>query len=170
MNHPLVKALERALGLVAAAALFGMMAITFADVIGRKLLDASVPGSVEVTELLMLAVIFAAMPLTSLHGEHVLFDLLDRLLPRGLQRIQHRLANLACVALLVGATWLVEARALRTASQGDITAQLGIAIAPFQHAAAVLLLLTALMHLVLAVRASPDSDAFHVPPTGGEDV
>ena len=73
--------LEAALGLVAAVALFAMMALTFADVIGRKLLGASIPGSLELTELLMLAVIFVALPLTSLHGEHVVFDLLESVLP-----------------------------------------------------------------------------------------
>ena len=74
-----MKRLEATLGLVAAIALFAMMALTFADVIGRKLLGASIPGSLELTELLMLAVIFVALPLTSLHGEHVVFDLLESL-------------------------------------------------------------------------------------------
>jgi len=41
-----MKRLEAGLGVVAAAALFAMMALTFVDVIGRKLFDASVPGSV----------------------------------------------------------------------------------------------------------------------------
>lgn len=167
MRNPLATALERTLGLLAGAALFGMMLITFADVIGRKLFDASIPGSVEITELLMLAVIFAALPLTSLRGEHVIFDLLDRLIPQRFHHIQRTVANLACVALLGGAAWLVETRALRTGRQGDITAQLEIAIAPFQHAAAVLLLITAAMHLVLAFRAAPDADDADAPPAGG---
>ncbi len=132
-----MKPLERLLGFAAGLALFGMMALTFADVIGRKLFDASIPGSVELTELLMLAVIFAAMPLTSLHGEHVIFDLLDRALPDGLKRVQHRIANLACTALLLGAAWLVHGRALRLADGGDTTAQLTLPLAPFTHAASV---------------------------------
>jgi TRAP-type C4-dicarboxylate transport system permease small subunit len=162
MKNPLTTALERTLGLIAGTALFGMMLITFADVIGRKFFEASIPGSVEITELLMLAVIFAALPLTSLKGEHVIFDLLDPMLPAGLRGWQHRLANVVCMALLGAAAWLVETRALRTGGQGDITAQLEIAIAPFQHATAVMLLLTALVHLVLVVRAGAASDGFHV--------
>lgn len=162
MKNPLTTALERTLGLIAGAALFGMMLLTFADVIGRKFLATSIPGSVELTELLMLAVIFAALPLTSLRGEHVLFDLLDPMLPASLRNWQHRLANLACAALLGAAAWLVETRALRTGGQGDITAQLEIAIAPFQHATAVMLLLTALVHVVLVARAGAESDGFHV--------
>lgn len=164
-----MKRLEATLGLVAAVALFAMMALTFADVIGRKLLNASIPGSLEVTELLMLAVIFVALPLTSLHGEHVVFDLLESMLPARLLTWQHRIANLVCVALLLGSTWLVTLRAGRTLQEGDVTAQLGIPLAPIHYAVALLLLLTAAMHLVLALRATPHSDAFHVPVVESRD-
>jgi len=164
-----MRKLETTLGIVAALALFAMMALTVADVIGRKLVDASIPGSLELTELLMLAVIFVALPLTSLRGEHVVFDLLETVLPAGLRAWQHRIANLVCVALLLGAAWLVFERAQRTLEQGDVTAQFGIALAPFHYAVALLLALTAFMHLILAARASAKSDAFHVPPVGGED-
>jgi TRAP-type C4-dicarboxylate transport system permease small subunit len=158
-----MKRLEAALGLVAAVALFAMMALTFADVIGRKLLDHSIVGSLEMTELLMLTVIFVALPLTSLHAEHVVFDLLESLLPARLLTWQHRIANLICAALLLGGAWLVSVRAGRTLEEGDVTSQLGLPLAPFHTAVALLLLLTAAMHLILAVRATPRSDAFHVP-------
>lgn len=165
-----MKALERLLGVVAGCALFAMMALTFVDVIGRKLVGTSPPGSVELTELLMLGVIFAALPLTSLHGEHVIFDLLDRFLPRALKSVQHRLSNLVCVVLLGGGAWLVLQRAARAAEDGDTTAQLGLTVAHFHYATAVLLIITAVVHLVLAVRASPDSDAFHPPVLEDENA
>ena len=53
---------------------------TLVDVGGRKVLSASVPGSLELTELLMVVVIFAGLPLVSLRGEHVVFDSLDAVL------------------------------------------------------------------------------------------
>jgi len=148
-----MRTLERWLGYVAAAALFAMMLLTFADVVGRKFW-VSIPGSLEVTELLMLVVIFVGLPLASLKGEHVFFDLLDSVLPGPVRHLQAVLANAICAALLVGAAWLVYRRAARTLGQGDITAQLQIPIAPFQYLAAVLLLLTALMHVYLVVRGS----------------
>jgi TRAP-type C4-dicarboxylate transport system permease small subunit len=46
-------------------------------VLGRKLAENSIPGSLELTELLMVVVIFAALPLVSERGEHVEFDSLD---------------------------------------------------------------------------------------------
>lgn len=154
----MVRALEKGLGYVAAVALFAMMLLTFADVVGRKFI-ASIPGSLEITELLMLVVIFVGLPLASLKGEHVFFDLLDQFLPERLRHLQARLANAICAVLLVGAAWLVLVRAGRTADQGDITAQLQIPIAPFQYLAAALLLLTAVMHgyLILAGRRGSGS-------------
>jgi TRAP-type C4-dicarboxylate transport system permease small subunit len=161
-----MKALERVLGLSAGLALFTMMGLTFVDVIARKLFASSVPGGVEVTELLMLAVIFAAMPLASLRGEHIVFDLLDAVLPSRLRALQHRVAHLVCVVVLAGAAWLVNGRATRAAEYGDSTAQLGLGLAGFQYATAALLVLTALMHLVLALRTGPSPDASRLPVAG----
>lgn len=165
-----MKSLEKLLGLVAALALLAMTLLTFADVIGRKLLGNSVPGSVEVTELLMLLVIFVALPLTTLHGEHVIFDLLDRFFPSSLRVLQHRIAHLICVLLVGGGAWLVLLRANRTVEQGDTTAQLQLSMAPYYYATAVLLMLTAIVHLWLAFRASPEFDEFHMPPGSGEGI
>ena len=79
--------LEMLCGLLAAVALFAIMVLTLVDVLGRKLLSRSVTGSLELTEILMVVVIFAALPLVSLKGEHVVFDSLDPLLPDGLRRL-----------------------------------------------------------------------------------
>ena len=54
----------------------------------RKLLDSSVPGSLELTELLLVLVIFSGLPLVSMQGEHVVFDSLDPLLPPWLRRVR----------------------------------------------------------------------------------
>jgi len=128
-----------------------MMTLTFVDVVGRKFLGGSIIGSVELTELMMLVLIYTAMPLASLAGEHVVFDLLDFLLPERIKRWQSLIANLLCAVLLAGAAWFVFERALRTRSMGDTTAQLQIPISPFQFAAACLLLVCVLTHLYLAI-------------------
>lgn len=139
---------------VAAVALFAMMLLTFADVFSRKFLGNSITGAVELTELAMLLMIFCALPLASLAGEHIVFDLLDRVLPAALVRWQQLIANLVTAAAFGGASWIVWVRALRTADMGDTTATLVIRIAPYQQAVAGLLALTAITHLVLAWRAA----------------
>ena len=57
----LKKLLSACCGLLAAVALFAIMALTLVDVSGRKFLSESVPGSLELTELLMVVLICAGM-------------------------------------------------------------------------------------------------------------
>jgi len=59
------KLLDLLCSLISGIALFAIMVLTFLDVSGRKLLDHSIPGSLELTELLMVVVIFGALPLVS---------------------------------------------------------------------------------------------------------
>jgi TRAP-type C4-dicarboxylate transport system permease small subunit len=139
-------------GVLAAAALFGIMALTLVDVSGRKLLSASVPGSLEVTELLMVVVIFAGLPLVSLHGEHVVFDSLDPWLPAGFKRVQQAVVDLLCAAALAGIAWVMWAKAGQMAEYGDTTAQLKLALAPFVRVMSVLCAVTAAVHLLLMLQ------------------
>lgn len=148
-----MNAFKKLLGAGAAVALFLMMLLTFADVVGRKLLNASITGNVELTELCMLGTIFIAMPLVSLAGEHVIFDLLDPMLPALLQRWQRVISNVFCALLVLGGSWLIHHRAARVFEDGDTTAQLQIPTGPFIQAASVMLLCTAIMHAVVAIAA-----------------
>lgn len=162
--------LAAACGSLAALALFGIMALTLADVAGRKLLSQSVPGSLELTELLMVVVIFAGLPLVSLRGEHVLFDSLDPLLPCWLKAVQRRVVDLACAAALGGVAWLMAQKAGQIAGYGDTTAQLHLPQAPFVYLMSALIGVTALIHLLLALQATASSAEgsapADAPPTG----
>jgi TRAP-type C4-dicarboxylate transport system permease small subunit len=137
-------------GAIAALALFSIMALTLVDVSGRKVLSTSVPGSLELTELLMVVVIFAGLPLVSLRGEHVVFDSLDPLLPHALRRAQALLVDLLVAALLAGMAWLMWTKGSQMGEYGDTTAQLKIPQAPFVYLMSALLGLTSLVHLLLA--------------------
>jgi TRAP-type C4-dicarboxylate transport system permease small subunit len=143
------RALDAACGLVAAVALFGIMWLTLIDVSGRKLLSQSVPGSLELTELMMVAVIFGALPLVSLRGEHVVFDSLDPLLEARLRRWQGAFIDVLCAALLFGVAWLMWDKAGQMVEYGDTTAQLKIPQPPFVYAMSVLAALTGVVHLLL---------------------
>jgi TRAP-type C4-dicarboxylate transport system permease small subunit len=146
----LKRVLEALCGTLAATALFSIMALTLVDVSGRKALSTSVPGSLELTELLMVVVIFAGLPLVSLRGEHVVFDSLDPLLERTLRRAQGLVVDLVVTALLAGMAWLMWSKAGQMAGFGDTTAQLKIPQSPFVYLMSGLLGVTALVHLLLA--------------------
>jgi len=125
------------------------MFLTFFDVGGRKLLDNSITGSLELTELLMVVVIFGALPLVSEKGEHVVFDSLDPILPQWLRRVQRALVNLLCGGLLLGLGWLMVKTGNDFMQTGETTAQLKILKAPFIYGMATLCAFTGLVHLSL---------------------
>ena len=143
------KLLDLLCGLLSALALFAIMALTFFDVIGRKAASSSIPGSLELTELLMVVVIFAALPLVSRRGEHVEFDSLDPYLPLWVRRVQAVIVHLVCAAALLGLGWLMWSTGSQFAQTGETTAQLQIPKYPFIHGMGVLCALTGLVHLAL---------------------
>jgi TRAP-type transport system small permease protein len=146
------KLLTRACGALAASALLAIMLLTLVDVAGRKLLNASVPGSLELTELLMVCVIFAALPLVSLHSEHVVFDSLDSLLPPWLRRVQRAVVDVLCLGLLLGLAWLMFNKAGQMSEYGDTTSQLKLTLGPFVYAISLMCALAALVHAWLLMR------------------
>lgn len=133
-------------GALAALSLLAIMLLTLVDVLGRKLLDQSVPGSLELTEILMVVVIFAALPLVSTQGEHVAFDSLDALMPAWLRRVQQVLVDLLCTSALAGLAWLMWDKAGQMAGYGDTTAQLKLPLSPFVQIMALACGLAAVVH------------------------
>jgi len=146
------KLLALACGTLSGAALFAIMVLTFLDVGGRKLLANSIPGSLELTELLMVVVIFGALPLVSLRGEHVLFDSLDASLPPRVLRLQKALIDLLIAVALIALAVLMWKTAGDFAATGETTAQLKVPKAPFLYGMAVLCALAGLVHVGLMLR------------------
>jgi TRAP-type C4-dicarboxylate transport system permease small subunit len=147
-----VRALERALGLAAAALLFVLMALTCVDVFGRYFLARPVAGGLEITEILVAAIVFAALPLVTAREEHVMVDLFDALTPDWVLRVQYVAACLVS-ALVAGAlAWRLLVRAGRMMDYGDTTAVLRIPLYPLTYSMAALMGLTALVFLAAAFR------------------
>lgn len=149
--------LDGLLGYVGAVVLFAMMGLTFVDVVLRYLFNKPVRGAFEITELLMVVLIYAGLPLVSRNDMHVTTDLVDRYLSRPVKRALAAVVHLVCSAALLGGTWLMWLKARRTLEVGDTTANLQIALAPFVYLMCALMLATALIHLVKAFLAEPDT-------------
>jgi TRAP-type C4-dicarboxylate transport system permease small subunit len=146
------KFLDTVCSLIAGIALFAIMVLTFFDVTGRKLLDHSIPGSLELTELFMVVVIFGALPLVSRKGEHVVFDSLDGFWPKGFVKFQKALVNLLCSVALLALGWLMVSTGIDFASFGETTAQLKISKAPFIMGMGFMCALAGIVHLILVFR------------------
>jgi TRAP-type C4-dicarboxylate transport system permease small subunit len=154
-------ALRWSTGLMAAMALFSLMWLTLVDVTGRKFFSNSVPGGLEITEILMVIVIFGALPMVSWRGEHVVFDTLDAFIPDWLRGIQARVVHLICAATFGFLGRLMLMRADRFAEYGDTTVHLQLSIAPVAWLMAGLLGLTGLVHLLFVFVKAPVPD--HIP-------
>ena len=141
--------LELLCGLLSGGALFAIMALTFFDVLGRKFFANSITGSLELTELLMVVVIFGALPLVSERGEHVEFDSLDPYLPHWLRRAQSFVVHLLCGVVLLALGWLMWRTGGEFLATGETTAQLQILKAPFLYGMGVLCAATGVVHLLM---------------------
>jgi TRAP-type transport system small permease protein len=150
MRLQLQSLLDKLCGLLCACALFAIMVLTFFDVSGRKLLSQSIPGSLELTELLMVIVIFAGLPLVSERGEHVIFDSLDSVWPAWFVKLQKALVHLICASLMLALAYLMGKTGMQFAEYGETTAQLKISKAPFIYGMALFCGITGLVHAVLA--------------------
>ena len=90
------KPFEMLLGSAAALILACIMLLTCLDVAGRYLLTMPVPGALEVTEIMMGALIFASLPLVTLRNEQVTIDIFTPFIPkvdRALPRRNHVLSS-----------------------------------------------------------------------------
>ncbi len=134
------------LGVVASAILFAMMLLTVVDVVARYVFSRPLRGAFEITELMLLVLIFAGLPLVSFADEHAVMDFIDRLLgPRGQGWLERgvQLVNAAFMFLL---TWLVWRKADRIWAYRDATDVLRIVYGPFVYFMAVTLALAGVIH------------------------
>lgn len=151
--------LERICGAIGGLSLFAIMWLTFFDVGGRKFLNQSITGSLELTEMLMVVVIFSTLPLVSLNEEHVVFGSLDSVWPEGFKKVQRVLVQLACGGCLLWVGWLMWGVGTETAEAGEVSAQLAIPRYPFLDLMGVFCFLAGSIHIALAFTPAPANSA-----------
>jgi TRAP-type C4-dicarboxylate transport system permease small subunit len=139
------------LGVVASAILLAMMLLTVVDVVARYVFSRPLRGAFEITELMLLVLIFAGLPLVSFADEHAVMDFIDRLLgPRG-QGWLERAVQLVNAAFMFLLTRLVWRKADRIWAYRDATDVLRIVYGPFVYFMAVTLALACVIHLYKVV-------------------
>lgn len=96
--------LMRIADIVAAALIFVMMLLTFADVVGRYVFTAPIFGAAEMIQFLLAMTIFSGLCLVNAHDEHItveLFDAqLDRLISPPVRRIVIQLFSVGMMAII----------------------------------------------------------------------
>jgi len=138
---------DAVLGIAASALLLCLMLLTFFDVVARYLFSRPIRGAFEGTELLLLVLIFAGLPLVSHADEHVTMDFIDRMLPPRAVRWLVRAIHALVAAVFFFLAWQMLIKAGRIASYGDTTDVLRIPVGPFVYFMAAMIGLTGAVHV-----------------------
>jgi TRAP-type C4-dicarboxylate transport system permease small subunit len=141
------KIADAVLGIAASAILFAMMVLTFVDVVARYVFNFPLRGAFEITELMLLVLIFAGLPLVSHADEHVTMDFIDRLLPPRALSMLLRTVHVLVAGVMFFLAWQVSIKAGRLAGYGDTTDVLKILVSPFIYFMAVMIALTGIVHV-----------------------
>ena len=119
------------LGYFGAIALFGMMLLTTIDVVGRYLFNAPLMGAFELTEYLVLILIFSFLCNAQSHKDHVSVDLLFNKFPRKFRKIINICNHVACLVLMALIAWMSYFKALELKEVGEASPNLVIPDYPF---------------------------------------
>jgi TRAP-type transport system small permease protein len=123
--------LSAKLAYVGAFALFVMMCLTAADVIGRYIFNHPITGVYELTEYLVLILIFSFIGYTQSEKGHVAVDLLMVKFPHKIRTIIEICNHLTCLILMVLITWMGVQKALDLKAVGEASPNLQIPAYPF---------------------------------------
>ncbi len=135
--------------------LLALTAVTLVDVLGRYFLSSPLPGATELTELMVMAIVFAGLPAICLDDGHVTVDLFTSRL-RGRAIGAQTLAARLVVALMLGViAWQLWEHGARIGSYGSTTTYLRIPLQPAAQLAAGLSAVSALIVLALALMRLP---------------
>lgn len=123
-----IRFVSRWLGYIAAVILGIMMMLTVVDVFFRYVLNAPLTGAIEVSELLMVVLVFPALGWIAIERSHIRVDLLVSTWPPRVQLIVEIIILLLTLGTFVIITW----QSILESRQVDMTTSLlSIPEAPF---------------------------------------
>jgi TRAP-type C4-dicarboxylate transport system permease small subunit len=103
-----------------------MLAVTV-DVTGRFIFNHPIHGATELSELLLVAMVFFGLALTQQNRQNYAIDILTRHLPPSMQWVLSFLGFLFCLGIVVVLAWFGTRQALDAFDRGEV----GIGIIPF---------------------------------------
>lgn len=111
------------LAMLAGIAILAMMLLTCADVFMRYLFNAPIEGALDLTQMLMVVIVFFALAYCGWTGGHVVVDLLRELLPPKLLIPLAIFVNAVGAAIMLAIAWqsLLSARAYMETGETPMT-------------------------------------------------
>lgn len=129
-----------------------LVLITVIDVTGRELLNQPLPGSTDLTRLVLVILIFTVLPRVSARETHIAVDLIDFIYPPSWTHLRDGLINLLGGAFLLVMAHRVWSQATTDAHRNLHWDYLGLPIAPMTYYVAIMAAVTGFVLLLNAGR------------------
>lgn len=135
--------------------LLALTGVTLVDVLGRYFFSSPLPGASEMTELLVMAIVFAGLPAICLDDGHITVDLFTAQLEGRAAEIQTMAGRLVVALMLAIVSWQLWEHGTRLGSYGETTIYLRFPLSPVAKAASALCGASALIVFAMAVMCLP---------------
>lgn len=119
------------LAYLGAAVLFLMMLLTTVDVASRYLFNSPILGALEITEFMVVSVVFCFLGITQQEKGHVAVDLVIGNLPSRSRRVIGFINRVASLFVLGLITWMTLRRGMELLHLKEYSGTLHIPVAPF---------------------------------------
>jgi len=145
-----IRWVTRLLDWSAGLVLFAMMALAFADVVSREVLNEPFPFTTDATRLMLAAMVYAVLPVVTRLEQHVCVDLLDRWIPKSWVRPRQTLINLFAAGIFGFMCWQIAIQAYEKHDFNDLTQFMNWDLWPIYLFMSVMCVLTAVGLLINA--------------------
>jgi TRAP-type C4-dicarboxylate transport system permease small subunit len=108
-----------------------MIFLVAADAAGRYLLNHPIPGALEITELMMVFIVFLAFAYVESKDGHVRVDLVISRLPRKVRPYIYCLDTVITLGIVAIMAWQSVLYSLELRQSGNVSAYWGMRISPF---------------------------------------
>lgn len=119
------------LAYIGAFSLFSMMCLTIADVAGRYIFNKPILGAYELTEFMVLILIFSFLGYAQTHKSHISVDLFMMFFPEKLKNFIELFNHLACLAIMILIAWMGFEKAVEMMEVGEASPNLALPSYPF---------------------------------------
>ena len=133
----ILKVLTKPLSHAGAAVLFMMMLLTTCDVVGRYVFNSPIMGTFELTEFLMVCLVFCSLAYAQSQDGHIAVDILVSRFPKFVQSIIKIANDLLTLMVLILITWMSIERGFEMKANNECSGTLLIPVYPFVFAVAV---------------------------------
>jgi len=147
--YPIVRFVDR----ITWVFLFIMMLMTMADVLLRKFSNLSILGTVELTELMMIIIVFSSLAECQVGDGHIKVDLVLKRFSPKVQSIFDVFTQFVCFALFSMMSLAIWQHANRMKEWGEVTIDLALPLYPFIYVAVIGCALLAFVLLIKALAA-----------------